>query len=210
MATFRTVKQAKDYLAERIAPEASREGGPLGEIGRKMLYFSETGWTLPDMAQVSAEFDRDYDENAFEQRIAALVAKIVARDRSQDQTATGIWDEAVEKLSEGDHYLTVLIDAGDSGLAPAHGFLPTLDARPVRPPQDRLRLWVTALAIVIVLLGFFPLMARIFGDKVWTIYEILFGEQRGKLWIALAVIAWLMWRVRGDLKVILSNLLKRT
>ena len=210
VTAFRTTKQAKDYLAERIASEASREGNPLTEVERKMLYFSETDWTLPEMTQISSEFDRDYDANAFEQRIAALVAKIVAGDRSQNQTATGTWDEAVEKLSDGDHYLNVLLDARDSGLAPAHGFLSTLKAGTARPRHDRLKLWVIALAIVIVLLGFFPLMAWTFGDRVWTIYEILFGEQRGKLWIALAVIAWLIWLVKGDLKVILSNLLKRS
>lgn len=54
MASFRTAKEAKDYIAERIAAEAARESVPLSEVERKMLYWSETDWTLPDMKQVGA------------------------------------------------------------------------------------------------------------------------------------------------------------
>jgi len=66
---FWTAKQAKDYLAGEIAAEVTREGVSLSEMERKMLYFSETDWTLPDMAQVSAEFDRDYDQDEYERKI---------------------------------------------------------------------------------------------------------------------------------------------
>ena len=42
MREFHTDKEALDYLSERIARgEAVREGSPLSEIERKMLYFSE-------------------------------------------------------------------------------------------------------------------------------------------------------------------------
>ena len=71
-----TTKEAKDLLAGIIAAEAKREGVPLSELEHKMLYFSESDWTLPDMAAVSAEFDRDCDANEYEQKIARLVQKI--------------------------------------------------------------------------------------------------------------------------------------
>ena len=60
---FRTQREAKEYLAERIVSEAVREGVPLSEIERKMLYFSETDWTLPNILEINAEFERDYDQN---------------------------------------------------------------------------------------------------------------------------------------------------
>jgi hypothetical protein len=108
---FGTIREAKEYLAGRIASEAEREEMPLSEVERKMLYFTESGWTLPDMKKVSAEFDRDYDQGVYEQKIAGLVSKIQARDNAQSKLEQEAWDSAIEKLSEGDHYLLVLIDA---------------------------------------------------------------------------------------------------
>jgi hypothetical protein len=46
---FGTIKQAKNYLAGRIIAEVSRDGAPLPEIERKLLYFSEADWTLPEL-----------------------------------------------------------------------------------------------------------------------------------------------------------------
>jgi len=38
-----------------------------------MLYFTESGWTLPDIMKVSVDFDREYDQDKYEQKIAKLV-----------------------------------------------------------------------------------------------------------------------------------------
>lgn len=145
-----TTQQAKELLANRIAAEAEREGSPLTEIERKMLFFSETDWTLPDMAQVSAEFDRDYDQNNYEQKIARLIRRIVANKYSGNQTETETWDEAIEKLSQGDHYLTVLIGIGDGAGSVRQGFLPTLNKPAIRQSHDFFKL---CLAAVIFLVG---------------------------------------------------------
>jgi hypothetical protein len=108
---FRTVREAKDYLAGRIAEEAQRDGTPLTEVERKMLYFSETDWTLPDIKEVSAEFDRDYDQNEYGKKISELAGRIRARLTTLGQQEQITWELALEKLSQGDHYLLVLLDA---------------------------------------------------------------------------------------------------
>ncbi len=154
MAACATVKQAKDYLAERIAAAAAEEGVPLSEIERKMLYFSQTDWTLPNMAQVSAQFDEEYDQDAYEQKIDGLVRKITAHHHGNNPEEEESWDSAVEKLSEGDHYLSVLTDP--SLVHPNSS---------VRPPHDILKLWLTAFAIVLVLLGVVALRLWLFGPK---------------------------------------------
>jgi len=110
-AFFRIVREAKDFLANSIAEEAQRNGTPLTEVERKMLYFTETGWTLPDMNEVSAEFDRDYDQRDYERKIGELVNKIQVRLADQGQLEQERWNAALEKLSHGDHYLLVLADA---------------------------------------------------------------------------------------------------
>jgi len=160
---FTTIKEAKDFLAERIATEAENEGVELSEVERKMLYFSETDWTLPDIRKVSAAFDRDYDENEYEQKIAGLVRKIEARNHSENPNEQEAWDEALLKLCEGDHYLTVLTTMVREVPTVRHGFIPTLDAPTVRPPQDRLKIWATAFAVLICIFTVIVLYHWIIG-----------------------------------------------
>lgn len=108
---LRTVRDAKEYLAGAIATEAERDGTPLTEVERKMLFFTETGWTLPDMKEVSAEFDRDYDQDRYEQKIASIIVRVRARFAEENHQECLIWDSALQKLSRGDHYLLVLAKA---------------------------------------------------------------------------------------------------
>jgi len=110
---FRTIREAKEYLASRIVEEAQRDGVPLTDVERKMLYFTETGWTLPDMKKVSSEFDRDYDQSEYEQKIGELVARIQSGLTDKGQQEQKTWALALEKLSQGDHYLLVLVDAAN-------------------------------------------------------------------------------------------------
>ncbi|HXR40414.1 MAG TPA: hypothetical protein VN776_15035 [Terracidiphilus sp.] len=159
MAGFKTIREAKDYLAGKITEEAEREGMPLTEIERKMLYFTETGWTLPDMKEVSAEFDRDYDQDEYERKIGGLVRGIEARDDTRSEREKEAWDEAVLKLCDEDHYLLVLIDAAHSqecGRSSRWGrlgpWLPTLAGREPREPGDLKRLIFVALAFGAMLL----------------------------------------------------------
>jgi hypothetical protein len=73
---FADSREAKEFLVERILSQAERDGASLSEIERKMLYFSETAWTLPDIMEVNEEFDRRYDQDGYERKIAQLVRSI--------------------------------------------------------------------------------------------------------------------------------------
>ena len=110
MTKFNSIRAAKDYLAGQIVDEAKRQGVPLSEVERKMLYFTEDGGLSPAMAAVSEEFDRDYDQDEFEEKIGGLVQRLLARPvATAEQEA---WDDAAIKLCDGDNYLTVLINGG--------------------------------------------------------------------------------------------------
>jgi hypothetical protein len=54
MNRFSTAREAKEFLLAGIVAEAQRENVPLSEIERKMLYLTETGWTLPDIMEVNS------------------------------------------------------------------------------------------------------------------------------------------------------------
>ena len=130
-----TARDAKEFLIAQIADQAKYDGVPLSDTGRKMLYFSETGWTLPDIVEVNELFDRDYDESEYERKIALLIRH--ARKRKPDG-----WSAAIKALDREDHYLSVMIELS-TGLA--------------RPPGDLWKLWGTGIAIVLV-----PLLAVMF------------------------------------------------
>lgn len=170
MAQFETERAAKEYLVERIVAEAKHEGVPLTEVERKMLYFTESGWTLPNILEVNAAFERDYDNDEYERKITGLAQRIEESDAAKGAQDQANWDAAVEKLSEGDHYLLVLIDANLSATGTTSPFwdrlapwIPVADGRLQRKPGDFRRLILTAFILIFgwVLLDY--LLGLIFG-----------------------------------------------
>jgi hypothetical protein len=106
MNRFTDERDAKEFLVGAIVQEASRSGRPLTEVERKMLYFSESGWTLPDIGAVAEAFDQHFDTKKYERKVAGL-----ARSARQHAGKAGAaaWSEAVKRLEAGDHYLFVMV-----------------------------------------------------------------------------------------------------
>jgi hypothetical protein len=123
MPRFATTRDAKEFLVSRIVAEAQREGVPLSEIERKMLYFSETAWTLPDIAEVNDAFDREYDQASYEEKIGNLVRNFCTHSRKTNREDFEAWKEAVQKICQEDHYLLVLINTDKSRNSPKTSFL---------------------------------------------------------------------------------------
>jgi hypothetical protein len=159
MKAFRSAKEAKEFLVSRIALEAEREGAPLSEIERKMLYFTESGWTLPDMASVSEEFDNAYNQNEYEKKIAGLIRKAAKHDHRESREEYDAWWSAIRFLKKGDHYILVMI--GIAGL---------------RPAGDQLRLFGTAFALVscFLLITFLSIKYQINVSKYLPSRDALF------------------------------------
>jgi hypothetical protein len=108
MIQFPTAKEAKEFLVGQITDQAQRRGVPLTEIERKMLFFSGYNWTLPDMTKVSDEFDERYDSDAYEDKVADLIAQAYERARNEGPDATFAWNEALRVLSKQHHYILVM------------------------------------------------------------------------------------------------------
>ena len=158
MDAFRTIREAKEYVIGRILAQAKQDGVTLSEIERNMLYFSESGWTLPDMMQVSAAFDRDFNQTEYEEKITGIIRCL---RESQDETSQRDWDEAVSLLRSEDHYLLVMVDAASRDIAPP------------RLRGDLRRLILTAAVIVVALTGIavfaHSLMARYLGFAAFLV-----------------------------------------
>jgi hypothetical protein len=142
MDHFADAREAKEFLISRIVAEAQREKVPLSEIERKMLYFSETGWTLPDIMEVSDQFDREYDQSKYEKKIAGLIRNESKRTRKENPEDFSSWVRAIRKLRKEDHYLSVMVD--EAGVL-------------TRPAADKWKGTLLAVIVFCVFAGFWVL-----------------------------------------------------
>lgn len=148
---FSNDREALDFVASRIADEAQREGVPLSEIERKMLYFSETAWTLPDIQNVNDEFDREYNQIGYEKKISELIRKAVSVARKQQPEEFESWTEAARQLSKEERYLLVMIkQAGLRGIC--------------RRRRDAWKRWAVGGAALAMFEGLAWLIAKLFPD----------------------------------------------
>ena len=74
-----------------------------------MLYFTESGWTLPDIRKVSEDFDREYGLGKYERKIAKLVKQADGRMRKGSRDDYERWWAAIRFLQREDHYILVMI-----------------------------------------------------------------------------------------------------
>ena len=103
------IREAKIFLASRIAEEAERGGIPFSEIERKMLYDCTRGWTLPDIEEVRNAFQREYLRSQYEQKTAGLIRSARARLRAGGGDDYDSWTRSLAVLRGDDHYLLRLI-----------------------------------------------------------------------------------------------------
>jgi hypothetical protein len=109
VAEFHTTREAKEYLIGKIVEQAQRESVDLTETERKMLYFSETAWSLADIYEVNDAFEREYDQAEYEEKISLFIRHFLAWSRKHDSEAYKQWKAAVRTLETEDHYLLVMI-----------------------------------------------------------------------------------------------------
>jgi hypothetical protein len=100
---------AKQFFISKVIAEAEFERVSLSEIEKKMLYFTEVHPSLPDIYGVNAEFERDYDSDEYEAKIAGLLKN--ARDRGNHSSTASEqeWKAALDILRIEDHYILVLL-----------------------------------------------------------------------------------------------------
>jgi hypothetical protein len=103
-------QRAKEFLISQVVEEAQREDVPLSEVERKMLYFTETQESLPDIYEVNDQFERECDDTQYERKIAGLLRNARKRERHESSDAESRWKNAIADLRKEDHYLLVMVD----------------------------------------------------------------------------------------------------
>lgn len=127
-----------------------------------MLYFTESGWTLPNIMKVNEDSDREYDQDEYEHKIARLITKADKRIRKGSRDDYDRWWAAIRFLQREDHYILVMIRL--AGL---------------RPRGDQLRLLATGLTVVTVML------IGIFVSIKYDIHAPFRGDLGIFVWVSL-------------------------
>jgi hypothetical protein len=102
------VREAKDFLVQQIAEEASLEHVPLSEIEKRMLYFTEGNTAVEDPVALNDEFEAQCDTAKYEKKISHLMHQAYKKLRRDRSPALETWDQAIRRLKRGDHYLLVM------------------------------------------------------------------------------------------------------
>jgi ribosomal protein L11 methylase PrmA len=99
---------AKQFLISKVIEEAGIEGVTLSDIEKKMLPFTEVNSPPADVYEVNEQFEREYDSDQYEAKIAALLKNARDRDTKTSAIAEKQWKDALESLKKEDHYILVM------------------------------------------------------------------------------------------------------
>jgi len=100
---------AKQFFISKVIAEAQVERVSLSEIETKMLYFTEVDPSIPDIYEINAEFERNYDSDEYEAKIARLLKSARGRDSHSSPSWEEDWKDALDALKHEDHYILVLL-----------------------------------------------------------------------------------------------------
>ena len=107
------MKNSKQFIIDRILDQARLEGVSLTDIESRMLRFSEATSASKDL-EAAEIFERDYNDEEYEKKIADLVRNAYARDKEAGNQQA--WNDALANVAGRDLYLNVMIDrAGIAG-----------------------------------------------------------------------------------------------
>jgi hypothetical protein len=139
-----TTHAAVDFVVAQLVDEAARRGITLSDVERQVLYFTESEHTPRRMIELMEAFERDYDEAAYERKIADLLRGAYKHTRSNQKEA---WASALHRIRNSDVYLGVMLDQADL----------------LRPPGDIWRLFATGILVSALGMGSLLVTAWLFG-----------------------------------------------
>lgn len=128
------IHEAKDFLVQQTAEQALLEGVPLSDLERRMMYFTENGEMSEDPIALNHAFEAQCDTGEYESKIGKLMRHAFWRLKRENPQRASEWKSATKALSNEDHYLVVLWNAGATE----------------RPPYDSLKLLGTSVLVIVV------------------------------------------------------------
>jgi len=105
---------AREFLITRILEQAERDKVSLADTEKRMLRFAEPIATS-EIGAAAEVFDREYDSDEYEAKIARLIRRAYERDIKRNDERP--WRAAIAALRKIDCYLLVMVD--QSGIVTA-------------------------------------------------------------------------------------------
>jgi hypothetical protein len=106
---FGSQSEAKRFIVERVLREAQTEAVVLTRSERHMLSWSESDPDFTPDDALAEELEREDPAEEYEAKVAALIRSAFERDVASDSEARSLYRDAYAKLSEGDHYILVIM-----------------------------------------------------------------------------------------------------
>ena len=103
--------EAKRFLADRVIQQAVAEGLPLSEAEREMLLWSESDPELTIDPTLPQRLAAETSDEEFERKIGGLLERSFIADTHADPNAESRWKQASRVLHQGDHYISIMLDA---------------------------------------------------------------------------------------------------
>jgi len=99
-------ESAKQFLISKVLRQAVSDGVMLSDFEQRMLNFSEDAASAADI-EAAANFDSDYDSDAYEAKIARLLRRAYQQDAKLGRTHQ--WQDALNALRSEDWYILVML-----------------------------------------------------------------------------------------------------
>jgi hypothetical protein len=74
-----------------------------------MPFFTDVHPSLPDIYEINAEFERNYDAAEYEDKVSALLRDARDRDSHPSPVREQQWKDALDVLKKEDHYILVVV-----------------------------------------------------------------------------------------------------
>lgn len=108
------VREAKDFLVQQTLEQASLEHVQFSDLEKRMMYFAETEKMAEDPIALNEAFEAEYDSAEYEKKVSKLLRNAHTRIKKESPQSARTWDESVQELRKGDHYLLLLLDSSAS------------------------------------------------------------------------------------------------
>jgi hypothetical protein len=109
---FTSQGHAKRFFVDKIVAQAVTEGAPLSDAERQMLSFSESDPEFAVDPALVQKLQAEISDEDYEAKVAGLLERSWKRDVETDSNSGSLYREAFTTLSQGDHYLIIMIERG--------------------------------------------------------------------------------------------------
>jgi hypothetical protein len=137
------LSEAKKFIQRAVADQAAQDGVQISKLELDMLNFSEESGDQRMLALVE-KFDAEYESDTYEKKVTQLLRR--SYDTARGALGPDAWREALSAFEGHDVYVMVMIE--QAGIRSCGIGLSTQ----VRPPYDRLKLFLTGITIVATIL----------------------------------------------------------